>query len=126
MDKNKTDHEVVLRTGKIHEFDMAKSILSKREIPFIAQQEGVSGLKVAAPVTSAPAPGQWWSILVPIIAVHDAKIALSELPFEIETNPDIWHIGTAEKAKKAWRIYVWIVLAVFCLFLVLCIINLLD
>lgn len=119
MDKNKTNHEIVLCTGKIHEFEMAKNILSERKIPFITQQESVSGLKRAAPVTSAPGPAQWWSILVPGQAVHEAKTTLSKLPFEVETNPDIWHFGASEKIKKGWRIFAWMILVLALVFFVL-------
>ena len=113
-----TDHEVVLRTGRIHEFEMAKNILFERKIPFITQQESVSGFRQAAPVTSAPGPGQWWTILVPIQVIHDAKTTLSELPFDIEANPDIWHFGASDKVKRGWRIYGWFVLVLSLLFLV--------
>ena len=126
MDKNKTDNEVVLRTGKAHEFDMAKSMLSEHKIPFTTMQESVSGLKVSAPVTSAPGPGQWWAVLVPSQVVDEARAALSELPFEIETNPDIWHLGTPEKARIGWRVYAWIVLGLSVLFLICYVLSLLD
>lgn len=112
MSASKTKHVIVFKTGKLYELDMATEALKENNIPFYRQSESSSGLRTAMPAQPTMGPGTWYSILVPEIAVEDAKVILAELPFEIGTNPGIWHFGADEKAKKGWKIYGYFILAI--------------
>jgi len=91
---------------------MASEALKEKNIPFYRQSESSSGIRTAMPAQPTMGPGTWYSILVPEIAVEDAKAILAELPFEVGTNPDIWHFGPDEKVKKGWKIYGYFILAI--------------
>lgn len=104
------NHRVILKTGKLHELNMASTILSDRGIPFYKEEETVSGLKTAMPFQPVMGPGTWYSILVPEIAFDDARLILSELPFEITVDPDIWHFESSSKTKRRWKIISWIII----------------
>ena len=111
------EHKVIFSTGKVYEFDMARNLLSDSNIPFYTQEDSISGLRLATPSTPVAGPGISFSILVPEQAIADAKNVLSELPFEIGTEPDFWHFGAGSKTKFGYRIYASIVLALALLFL---------
>lgn len=112
MSASKTKHVIVFKTGKLYELDMASEALKEKNIPFYRQSESSSGIRTAMPAQPTMGPGTWYSILVPEIAVEDAKAILAELPFEVGTNPDIWHFGPDEKVKKGWKIYGYFILAI--------------
>jgi hypothetical protein len=112
MSASKTKHVIVFKTGKLYELDMATEALKENNIPFYRQSESSSGLRTAMPAQPTMGPGTWYSILVPEIAVEDAKAILAELPFEIGTNPDIWHFRPDEKVKKWWKMYGYFILAI--------------
>lgn len=107
-----TNHIVIFKTGKLHEIDMASKRLAERGIPFYKQEESVSGLTTAYPFQPSMEPGTWFSILVPEIAFDDAKLVLSELPFAITVDPDIWHFDSSAKTKRRWKIISWIIIGV--------------
>jgi hypothetical protein len=100
MSTSQTKHVVVFKTGKLYELDTASEALKGKNIPFYRQEEASSGLLMAMPAQPTMGPGIWYSILVPEIAVEDAKAILAELPFEVGTNPDIWHFGPDKNVKK--------------------------
>ena len=102
---------VVFRTGQVWQMDMAVNALKEARLAYFSQEENASGLRLAMPVAPTPGPGVCWSLLVPESAVEDAKRVLSELPFEIKTNPDAWDFKPEEAVKKTWRtwIVVWLV-----------------
>jgi len=104
------NHKVIFKTGKLHELELASNILAERGIPFYKQEESVSGLTTAMDFQPTMGPGTWFSILVPEIAFDDAKRVLSELPFDISANPDIWHFQSDPKTKRIWKIISWIIL----------------
>ena len=106
------NHRVIFKTGKLHELDMASNILADRGIPFYRQEESVSGLKTAMPFQPSIGPGTWFSILVPEIAFDDAKRFLSELPFEISTDPEIWNFDNSVKTKRRWKMISWILIGI--------------
>jgi hypothetical protein len=120
------EHKVIFSTGKVYEFDMARNLLSDSNIPFHTQEDSFSGLRLATPSTPVAGPGIWYSILVPEQSFADAQNILSELPFEIGTEPDFWHFGTGSKIKFGYRIYALILLALALLFLFLYIKDLLK
>src|SRR5262245_49508923 len=110
---------VVFRTGQVWQIDMAVNALKEARIPYFSEEENAAGLRLAMPVAPAPGPGVCWSLRVPESAVDDANRILSELPFEIKTNPDAWDFHPEPEVKKSWRgwIIVWLVfLAVMAVF----------
>ena len=105
-------HEIILRTGKIYEFEMACNALGEAGIPHIKQEETFTGLKTGY-VQPVMGPGVFFNLLVPTALKEEALKKISELPIEITTDPDIWHYGADEKSKTYWKIYALIVLAIF-------------
>jgi len=105
------NHVCILRTGKLIEHDIAANALKENGIPFYKQMETSSGLRLVMPFQPAMGPGTYYNILVPQNCIDEAKNILDELPIEVTTEPEIWHFGASEKAKKGWKIYVWFILA---------------
>jgi hypothetical protein len=68
---------------------MAANSLGDEGIPFFKQTESSSGVRTAMSLQPAMGPGTWYSILVPDRIIEQAKSSLSNLLFEIGTNPDI-------------------------------------
>ena len=97
-----TEQVIVLRTGRLHEFEMACNALTESGIPFFKQQE-ISGVKTAL-YAPAAGPGTFWNILVPVSMKQEAEKILKELPIENTTEPDLWHFGGKPYAKKVWKI----------------------
>jgi len=64
----------------------------------------------------AMGPGTLYSILVSDKLVEQAKVVLSNLPIEIDTEPEVWHFGSSEKQKRWWKIFTWFILALIALF----------
>lgn len=118
MSASKTKHVIVFKTGKLYELDLATEALKENNIPFYRQSESSSGLRFAMPAQPTMGPGTWYSILVPEIAVEDAKAILAELPFEISTNPDLWDFGPDVNVKKGWKIYGYFILAISIILLI--------
>ena len=118
-------HTIVCKTGKLHELDMAANVLSEEGIPFFKETESSSGVRLAMPFQPEMGPGTWYSILVPDQQKEQAMSVLSNLPFEIGSDPDIWHFGSSEKQKLWWKIFVWFMLVLVALFLSVYIFNLL-
>jgi hypothetical protein len=107
---------VVFTTGKLLQFDMAVDVLKQARIPFQTREETGTGIKLATPVAPTPGPGVFWSVLVPWIAVSDARQALSELPFPITTSSGPWDFlpsSTSEQARADARAQRWIISIVF-------------
>lgn len=117
MDQSTRGHTTVFKTGKLHELDMASNALSDEEIPFFKQTESSSGVRLVMSFQPAMGPGTWYSILVPDQLVEKAKVVLSDLPIEIDTDPDVWHSGSSEKQKRWWKIFTWLMLALVAIFL---------
>jgi hypothetical protein len=124
MTESTRGHTTVFKTGKLHELDMAANVLSEEGIPFFKETESSSGLRLAMPFQPAMGPGIWYSILVPDELKEQAKSVLSNLPFKIGTEPDIWHFGSSEKQKRWWKIFAWFMLVLVAAFFGVYIINL--
>jgi len=118
MKSDDTNFMVIFRTGKSYEIEMASNTLRENDIPFHLQEETSGGLKVAMPVRPSPGPGIWWSIHVPEEKANEAKQILSELPMEVDTDPDIWHFGPTERKKRGWKVFAAIMLLLFLAWLV--------
>ncbi len=98
------NHVVILKTGRLHEFELACNALKESGIPHHRQEESSAGLRTAM-YTPAMGPGSFWNLLVPVSEKARAEKILSELPTDFTTNPDIWHFGAKPKQKKVWRTY---------------------
>jgi hypothetical protein len=107
---NQFNPVAVLCSGQVWQIDMAVDALKRAEIPHMAEEETVSGLRLAMPLMPAAAPGVFWTIRVPASQVDNAKQVLSELPFEIKTNPDAWDFKPESEVKKGWRIWIIVTL----------------
>ena len=123
MIASKTKHVIVFKTGKLYELDIATEALKQKRIPFYRELESSSGIRMAMPAQPTMGPGTWYSILVPEIAVDEVNAILAELPFEISTNPDIWHFGPDKNVKKGWKIYGYFILAISIVMLILYVIT---
>jgi hypothetical protein len=113
----------VLKTGRLHEHDMAANALSEHGIPYFKQEESVSGLKLAMPFQPSMGPGTYFNIMVPDQFIEEAKSILENLPIDLTTNPDLFHFGAGDTAKKRWRIVAWFFLVLNLVFLVATIID---
>lgn len=87
-----TEQVIVLKTGRLHEFELACNALTESEIPFFKQEESSGGLKTAM-YSPAAGPGTFWNILVPVPIKSEAEKILKELPIDLTTEPDLWHFG---------------------------------
>ena len=117
-------HTVIFKTGKLNEFDMVSNALQDEGIPFFKETESSSGVRFAMPFQPAMGAGIWYSILVPDPLIEQARSLLSNLPFEISTDPEIWHFGSSEKQKRWWEIFAWFMLVLSAVFFSVYIINL--
>ena len=97
---------------------MAANALAEKKIPFYRESVSSSGLRFAMPFQPSMGPGTWFAIIVPEVAVNEARNVLEGLPFEISNKPDIWHFGASQKARSRWRIYAWITLIITLLLLI--------
>lgn len=103
------EHVVILRTGRLHEFEMACNALEKSGVPHFKQEESSSGLKTAM-YNPAMAPGSFWNLLVPVSEKLNAEKIISDLPIDNTTDPDLWHFGAKPKRKKIWKVCIIIYL----------------
>jgi hypothetical protein len=115
-------HRIILKTGKLLDFELACNALKEAGIPFVKQEENYTGLKEAycQPVMG---PGNFFNLIVPFPFETKATQVISELPIEITLEPELWHYGADDKSKKYWKIYALIVLGISAIGLV---INLFD
>ena len=113
MGETEVKHVVIFKTAKLQELDMAASALSERNIPFFKQEESSSGARFAMSFQPAMGPGTWFSILVANHLAEEAKGVLSNLPFNIQIEPDIWHFDASGKQKRGWKVYIWFVIILF-------------
>lgn len=102
---------VMFCTGQIMKFDMAVNALKQAGIPHQTRTETSTGLKVAVSVTPGMGPGNYFTLLVPASAEPEAKLVLSELPFEVTTNPDSWDFQPRPTTKRWLKICILGVLA---------------
>ena len=99
------EHIVILKTGRLHELELASNTLKEAGITHFKQEENVTGLKTAmyAPVMG---PGTFWNLLVPESEKTAAQKILSQLPIELTTTPDVWHFNDGDKTKRNWKILI--------------------
>src|SRR6516162_3711149 len=100
----------IFTTGDLVKFNMAVDALEQAGIPHQKQEETATGLRLAMPVAPTPGPGNFWSVLVPSAIIGDARRVLSELPFEVATNPEVWDFNKGPQVKQAFKLYAWIIL----------------
>ena len=106
----------VMRTGHLYKVDMADALLKESDIPHFLREELSSGLRLAMPAAPSMEPGTWWAILVPEEHAQKARTLLSELPFEITTNPGVWDCqpaGASGRFGKWYRVFAVLTLAYF-------------
>lgn len=115
---NGTEPVLVFKTGKLYELDMVANALEEKHIPFFRQEESSGGVRFAMPFQPSMGPGTGFCIFVPRKAVDDAMEILSGMPFETSTNPSVWDFGARSAARRYWRIYAWVLLVMFGLFLI--------
>jgi hypothetical protein len=116
-------HEIILKTGRVYEFELACNALKEAGIPFFKQEENYSEIKEAY-YQPAMGPGTFFNLLVASPIKEDAIKILSQLPIELTLEPDFWHYGANEKSKRKWKIYALIVLGISAIFLIVNILKL--
>jgi hypothetical protein len=99
-----TDFVIVFCTGQLIAFDIAVNALKEARIPHQVRAETATGLKVAMPIIAAPGPGRFFAVLVPVSVEAEAKVVLSQLPFEITTNPGSWDFRPQPSVKRWWKL----------------------
>lgn len=116
-------HEIILKTGRLYEFEMACNALEEAGIPFLKQEEDYCGVKEAyyQPVMG---PGIFFNLSVATHIKEEAIKIISELPIELSPEPDFWHYGSNEKSKRNWKIYALIVLGISALVLAINLVKL--
>jgi hypothetical protein len=120
-----TDFVTVLCTGQLVKFDMAVGALREAGIAHQVRAETSTGLKVAMPVIAAPGPGRFFTILVPANVESEARQVLSELPFEITTNPGSWDFEPQPTVKGWLKVFIIGVVALLLLYWIVYIIGIL-
>ncbi len=116
------DYEVILRTGRIFDFEMACDALREAGIPFVKQEESVTGIKDGY-VQPSMGPGSFFNLLVPKQFKGKAVQVISELPIELTLEPDFWHYGADERSKRWWKIFAMVVLGIAILLLALSLLS---
>jgi hypothetical protein len=106
MENGGTAFVAVLCTGQLMKFDMAVNALKQAGIAHQVQAETATGLKTAMLVAPAMGPGRFFTLLVPANAETEAKGVLSELPFEITTNPGAWDFQPRPAVKRWWKVII--------------------
>jgi hypothetical protein len=106
MEKASTPFVIVFCTGQLMKFDMAVNALKEAGIAHQVRAETSTGLKVAMPVTPATGPGRFFTLLVPATAEAEARLVLSELPFEVTTNPGPWDFQPTPAVKRWWKVII--------------------
>ena len=104
------NHVLIFRTGILWEIDMAREKLKEAEIPHFVQEETLSGIRTAFLATPASGVGITWKLMVPEIAVNEAKEILEQLPIDLNKNPGFWDFTTNKNVIKGTKIYAWIIL----------------
>ena len=103
----RTEFRVLLRTGKLYQLGAADLALRNAGLPYNLQEESVSGIRTAMPVDPSPAPGTWWTIIVPSDRFEEASEVISGLPYDFTTAPDVWDCSHSPRAKKIITIAAW-------------------
>ena len=113
-----SDHVIILRTGRLHEYEMACKALQEAGIPYFRQEENSSGVKTAM-YSPTMGPGSYWNLLVPSSEKSKAEKIVCELPIDFTTDPDLWHFDSTNKTKKLWKLFIVILLVltgILCLY----------
>ena len=95
---------VVFRTGILWEYDAIASALKDAGIPYFSCEETSSGLRLAMPAAPSGAPGTWWTVRVPFVALEDAKAVLAQFPFGDKVNPGVYDFTPFLNVKIVWKI----------------------
>jgi len=110
-----TEFRPLLRTGKLYQLDAADLALRDAGLPHYLQEESVSGMRTAMPVDPSPAPGTWWTILIPADRFDEASRVISDLPFSFTTEPDVWDCSPSPCGRRIITIAAWVALALILL-----------
>jgi hypothetical protein len=110
-----TTFVTIFCSGQLIKFDMAVNALKEAKIAHQILAETSTGLRVAMPVAPAQGPGRFFTLLVPTNAEAEAKLVLSELPFEITTNPGSWDFQPRPSIKRWWKVCIIVMLLLFVL-----------
>ena len=96
------EHIVILKTGRLHELELASNTLKEAGIPHYKQEEQITGIKTGM-YTPVMGPGTYWNLLVPISEKSSAEKILAQLPIDHSNNPDLWHFSDNKKIKRTWK-----------------------
>ncbi len=106
MNEAGMDFVTVFCTGQLMKFDMAVGALEEAGIAHQVRAETLTGLRLAMPVMPTLGPGNFFTLLVPASAESEARLVLSEIPFEIATNPGSWDFEPQPTVKRWWKIVI--------------------
>ena len=100
---------VVLKTGRVDEWNLAKSLLEAEGIPSCGQEHSVAGLVTAMQGAPTPGPGVSFALLVSEETALKAAEFLDAAGLSPGTEPDMFHYGSDPRMRAVAR---WVVLAV--------------
>jgi hypothetical protein len=126
MPEDNTTFVIAFCTGQLMKCDMVVNALKEAGIPHQVRAETATGLKLAMPITPAPGPGRFFTLLVPADAEAKAQAVLSQLPFEITANPGPWDFEPRPTAKRWWKVVLIGVLMLYALFWIMILMGLLK
>ncbi len=114
---------VVFRTGKLWQFEKAVAALKNARIPYTAKEETTNDLRRPNPWSAVPGPLLCRALQVPASELDKANQVLSELPFEIKTNPGAWDLSTRSgftNVQKMWIVVTIVLILVLAFVFMLC------
>jgi hypothetical protein len=103
---DRTDVEVVFRTGLLQEADIVANALEDAGVPFYRQSENVAGIAFAMPVHPAPGPGAWL-VVVPSTRAAAARKIVRRLPVSNDPSPGFFGFHPRPEVKRFYRQYGW-------------------
>jgi len=109
MADDQMDPVVVFRTGKLWQFEKAVAALEQARILYMTKEETTNDLR-HRPGTAVPGPLLCRTLQVPASELEKANQVLSELPFEIKTNPGAWDLSTRPETTKVVKM--WMVVTI--------------
>ena len=103
-------HIAIFQTNQPHEVLLVQNHFKELGIPHFGQERSVTGLRTAMPLTPVPEPGIAWAIMVPDVAIEDAKRVISDLGLITKPEDILWRTGPAEDNPVLKIIYIGILI----------------
>ena len=103
-------HIAIFQTNQPHEVLLVQNHFKELGIPHFGQERSVTGLRTAMLLTPVPEPGIAWAIMVPDVAIEDAKRVIFDLGLITKPEDILWSTGPAEDNPVLKIIYIGILI----------------